>query len=330
MRDEFALIHLLTQYRPSPPPSVEVDVGDDAAVVHPLNRSLVITSDTMIETVHFLPETMNPADIGWKLAAANISDIAAMGGLPRYGVVSLSVPRHWEMNALVDLYRGMYDLADRFGLVIVGGDTVKAPHDLTVTLTVIGEVEGGQALKRSAAREGDVVFLTGTVGDSSAGLHVLLNGNDGTKKRFSDLIRAHRRPIPQVAAGRLLLSLNAGAAANDISDGLAQECWEIAEASGVRIVLEKDRIPLSDALVDYASQTGYDPYEWALYGGEDFQLVGCVPEAEFARLEQTAHNEGVTLYRIGWTEQGKPAVEWVTDQGRTLLERRGYNHFTDG
>lgn len=106
LRDEFALIHLLTQYRPSPPPSVEVDVGDDAAVVHPLNRSLVITSDTMIETVHFLPETMNPADIGWKLAAANISDIAAMGGLPRYGVVSLSVPRHWEMNALVDLYRG--------------------------------------------------------------------------------------------------------------------------------------------------------------------------------------------------------------------------------
>ncbi|MDN4594573.1 thiamine-phosphate kinase [Polycladomyces subterraneus] len=330
MRDEFALIRLLTQYRPSSPPSVEVDVGDDAAVVHPLNRSLVITSDTMIETVHFLPETMQPADIGWKLAAANISDIAAMGGLPRYGVVSLAVPRHWETNALVDLYRGMYDLADRFGLVIVGGDTVKAPHDLTVTLTVIGEVEGGQALKRSAAREGDVVFLTGTVGDSSAGLHVLLNGNDGTKKRFADLIRAHRRPIPQVAAGRLLSSLGAGAAANDISDGLAQECWEIAEASGVRIVLEKDKIPLSDALIDYASQTGYDPYEWALYGGEDFQLVGCVPEAVFARLEQTAHNEGVNLYRIGWTERGKPAVEWKTDQGRTVLERRGYNHFTDG
>jgi thiamine-monophosphate kinase len=331
--DEFALIrHLLAQRTSAIDPRLEVDAGDDAAVFR--NRegmSTVFTCDTMVETIHFLPHTMDPYSIGWKCMAANISDIAAMGGIPTYGVVSLAVPEDWNSTALTTLYRGMDALAKRHGVRVIGGDTVRSPRHLVVTLTLAGEVEEGRALLRSSAQPGDIFFVTGFLGSSAAGLHRLQHhDSDHDAEPFVDLIEAHQRPLPQVELGRWLLESGARMAVTDISDGLAQEASDIAQASGVTVVLEEARIPVGKSTQAYGRMTGWNPIEWALFGGEDFQLAGTVARQEWDRVSRGARKRGVCLIPVGWVEQGKPRVDYVQEGERRELTRRGFNHFQKG
>ncbi len=328
MKDEFTLIRNLLADRPKGWGRIEVDVGDDAAVISPSpGRSTVVTCDTMMEGVHFLPETMSPENIGWKLLASNISDIAAMGGEPRYAFISLAVPDHWDKRGLQGIYRGLYELATQFKIMIMGGDTVRSPHSLVLTLTLLGEVEQGEALTRSMAKPGDVVFITGSVGDAAAGLHLLLHEKEKVVS-YPKLVAAHQQPMPQVKAGRWLVTNKIRAACDDISDGLAQEAWEIASASNVRLVLYKDKIPLSQELQQYASEKEMDPWDWILYGGEDFQLLGTTSAESLFNLREKMPKE-FTLSMIGVVESGGPAVVLETEGERKLLPARGYNHFID-
>lgn len=337
-QDEFSLIRRWTNrvQEHSLPNGLTVGIGDDAAVFSVGDgMEVVACCDAMIETVHFLRETMRFSDIGYKAMISNISDIAAMGGIPRYALVTIGVSPNWSADECEQIYDGIYEAANDYHVSIIGGDTVSTPDALHLSVTLLGEVERGRALLRSAARPGHIVFVTGTLGDSAAGLHLLLAAKERqqqAEKKWQPLIDKHQRPSAQIAAGRLLNGLagrEAMGAVNDISDGLASELWEIAEASHVSIVIDEELIPLSQPMLAYAEEVGQDPLLWALTGGEDYQLVGTVPALEADRLAGLFKEHGLFYKPIGRVmEPDKEPVRLMDSSGRERpLHKSGYNHF---
>lgn len=337
--DEFGLIRVWTQDRQSKEflhgAGVTLGIGDDTAIVRATSgQEWLFAMDTMVEEVHFLSETMSEQDIGYKALASNISDIAAMGGLPKFALVSVSIPPNWDQLRMKKVFDGLYDCAARYGVAIVGGDTTAAPLHLVVSVTVIGTVEAGRALRRSDAKPGQFVFLTGPTGLSAGGLHGLLPKSDGSRNKIRPpqrLINAHQRPSPSVKAGRLLIERGWGAALNDVSDGVASEAWEIAEASSVRVKLKEDQLPLSGELAAYASQCKINPLDWVLYGGEDYVLLGTADRRYEAAMKELFRSEGIPFFIIGEVEEGTPDVflEASSGQGQSIL-KQGYNHFSKG
>lgn len=380
--DEFARIRHWTERRQSPAllasQGVVLGIGDDAAVVGtPPGEAgaleWLLAVDTMVETVHFNDATMAEEDIGWKALAANVSDIAAMGGTPRHALVSISVPKTWEPERVRRLYDGLYACAGQYGVAVIGGDTTSSPLHLVVAVTVTGTVAAGRAICRAGARPGDAVFVTGAAGMSAAGLHFLLAAAAageaaaaGTVQPMgaaggeplgagaaapsaprprpvppaaaeaagtAALVQAHRRPAPSVRAAALLAARGSVTSLDDVSDGLASEAWEIAQASGVKLALRESRLPKSGSLAAYAHRCGADPLEWILYGGEDYVLLGTIAagDADAAKAELEA--AGLPMYIIGEAEAGPAGVELVRDLDvrgpvrREPLAKRGYNHF---
>ncbi|MGA8943267.1 MAG: thiamine-phosphate kinase [Thermoactinomyces sp.] len=331
MQDEFSLIRSWLSKRPTPNRHIEVDVGDDAAVVQPLaGNSIVLTCDTMVETVHFKRETLSLQEIGRKLLAVNASDINAMGGTPVYALISVSIPDDWQETELMQLYEGLYQYAEEIQVALIGGDTTYTPGPLTLSLTLAGEVEKGRALRRSAAKPGDLLFVTGTLGNSAAGLDILMKAEPANEWE-NILVQAHRYPDPPLPIGAWLSSSPycTQISLDDISDGLAQEAWEIAEASGVSLVIEEEKIPLSPALLKYAEETGQDPFAWAWGGGEDFQLLGTIPPAGWEAFMWEAKRRNWRITCIGKVESGGPSVEKIVDDQRLEVDKVGYNHFAN-
>ncbi len=333
--DEFGLIREWTEGRQSASfmaaAGVRVGIGDDAAVLSAeAGTEWLLAVDTMVEGVHFKPETMEDADVGYKALAANVSDIAAMGGLPKHALVSVSVPPGWDAERMRRLYEGLYACAARYGVAIVGGDTTSAPRDLVVSVTVVGCAEAGRAIRRDGAKPGQLIFLTGPTGLSAGGLHGLL-ARDKRSPPPRRLVEAHRRPQPSVKAGRLLLEHRLATSLNDVSDGLASESWEIAEASGARLVLREAELPISGELAGYAGSCGVPTLEWMLYGGEDYVLIGTADRGRETELRDTFREAGLPLFVIGEVEAGVPGVELETPDGRRKpVAKRGYNHFSKG
>jgi thiamine-monophosphate kinase len=322
IRDEFAFIQKISQ-KNSSSQNIIVGIGDDAAIIRPdMNTDIIACKDTMVEGVHFKRETMSPFHIGYKALAANISDIAAMGGIPSFYLVSIVIPPSWEEEELVEIYKGMEELAGVHSMALIGGDTVSTKGPLVVTVTVLGKVEQGKGLKRSNAKPGDVIFLTGTVGDSAAGLHILLSDNTKDEK-FDSLVRRHQQPIPQVDAGKLL-NLFSRVSANDISDGVASEAVEIAEASGVDLIIDRHLLPLSEEILTYDEEQAY---KWALFGGEDYELIGTTSPEIWEEIETAFKEKNLTITKIGNVKKGSGRVFLHSDQETLELKKEGYNHF---
>lgn len=280
---EFGLIdRLMTGQALSP--GVVVPAGDDAAVVEITPGCRVLyTCDCMVESVHFLP-TAKGRDVGYKLMASNISDIAAMGGIPRYAVVNLVTPAETEVAWLEAVYEGMRECSQQYSVAIVGGDTSRGPA-VTISVSLIGEVEPNRELLRSGAQVGDLVCVTGALGGSAAGLQVVL-GRVSSKHPAADFVLSkHYRPQPRVREGLALAALNCRCA-NDISDGLASEAREIATSSGVGVELIAEDIPIREEVRAIAAECGIDPLEWALCGGEDYELVFTVPPESIVAVQE--------------------------------------------
>ncbi|CAG7653418.1 Thiamine-monophosphate kinase [Paenibacillus allorhizosphaerae] len=338
--DEFALIRLLNGGKQSATlvtaAGVITGIGDDAAVVEASPGShLILTCDTMTEHIHFKQVTMRDEDIGYKAMASAVSDIAAMGGVPRFALVALSMPGGTAVERVQAIYEGLYECASRYGIAIVGGDTTAILGELTLTVTVIGETEQGKAKLRSTAQPGDAVFATGYLGRSAAGLDFLLGQNvpSGEWTVFPEqteaLVQAHCRPEPQIEAGQVLQRSGVCRALNDVSDGLASEMWEIAEASGVGIDLIEERIPIADELAAFARTQGKDPLDYILYGGEDYQLVGTVPAGNAIELQMKFKEAGLALHVIGYVHAEGQGVRMVQNNGYIVpLAKHGYNHFS--
>jgi thiamine-monophosphate kinase len=290
---------------------VVVAAGDDAAVVEVTPGSRVVfTCDCMVEDVHFL-RTANGEDIGYKLMAGNISDIAAMGGRARYAVVTLVTPSDEPVAWLEDIYAGIKECASQYGCHVVGGDTSRGSK-IMLSVALLGEVLPGRELLRSGARQGDVVCISGPLGGSHAGLQVELGRVDAQLAGAQEARLKHFRPtVPTELA--LVLGEMGCRCANDISDGLASEAREIAAASRVGIELDGADIPVAREAEAVAPALGESALDYALYGGEEYALLFCLPpslaalvRARFPQVQAIGRviaGEGVYLLRHGERER---------------------------
>ncbi|GMA63343.1 thiamine-phosphate kinase [Alicyclobacillus fastidiosus] len=322
--DEFGLIAALAKRLPKPGEDVLLGIGDDAAVFRTSTAPFVVTTDTMVEGVHFLPTTITDYNLGYKALAVSVSDVAAMGGRPRFAVVSLAIPAAWDKARLEQVYDGLRENTERFGCDVIGGDVVSTSGPLVITTTVIGEAEN--PIPRSGAKPGDILFVTGNLGGSSAGLQVMQEVTPASGIAQARLVERHQRPEPRVGIGTLCAKFGVHAL-NDVSDGLASELHEISAASGVRCVIEADQVPLMPEVKELARGLHRDALDYALYGGEDFELVGAASTRAFASLLATASAMQVPVTRIGRCDAGDGVVMRRPNGHLEVLEPKGYNHF---
>ncbi|MCT2536692.1 thiamine-phosphate kinase [Aquibacillus koreensis] len=321
--DEFDFIKSIQQ-KNYKQPSLIKGVGDDAAVFRSTYQDTVTSVDTFVENVHFSIETMKPYHIGYRALAANISDMAAMGCNPAYYLVSIVIPKHWSEQQLADIFEGMKDLASVHNMDLLGGDTVSG-NELVLSITVIGFVDKDKARYRSNAVSGDRIFVTGTLGDSAAGLHVLLELDEKDQEPFSYFINRHRMPTPRVSFAKRLQSLSR-VALNDISDGIANEAAEIAEASKVMMHINYEQIPSHHQL----DQFDYDKTkEWKLSGGEDFELIGTVSEKEWPLVVKIGEETNTKVTAIGYVSELTNIAHNVMlyeNNNKQVLHKSGYTH----
>jgi thiamine-monophosphate kinase len=318
-------------------------VGDDAAVIPSPERgqSLVVTTDVLVDGVHFSDRTTSPEDAGWRAAAANLSDLAAMGASPLGITVGLGITGDVPVSWVEQLYQGITNCLKQYNTVIVGGDVVRSPI-ISLSITAFGQVLPNRVIRRSAAKVGDAIVVTGIHGASRAGLELLLNpefGENLSADERSLLIQAHQRPKPRLDILPILWEilhshsplptphspLPTPLAGMDSSDGLADAVLQLCRASGVGARIERTRIPLPPFLSQLLSPE--QTWEWALYGGEDFELVLCLPpESAIALVKQLG--EGAAI--IGKITTGNEV--WLIDStgaytDEVLTLSQGFQHF---
>ena len=322
-------------------PGVTVGIGDDCAVLSlSAGTRLLATTDLLLEDIHFRRSYAHPADIGWKALAVNLSDIAAMGGNPRFALVALGCPLSTEVEEIDAFYEGIRDAAAPHGVVIVGGDTSSSPDGWMVNMTLLGELTGPPRL-RSDARVGDVIAVTGTLGESATGLALLeATGRipDATKRfplhtldrAILDRVRhAHLRPVARVAEGRWLGASPAVHAMIDLSDGMATDLGHIVRESRVGARVYLDRLPISEAVKRVATALGRDPTKLAVAGGEDYELLLTVDPAAIHDLAaglQTA--TGTPLTAVGEIVKTPVVVQFVDTRGAAVPMGEGFEHFS--
>ena len=317
---EFGCIrHILKDfiYRPE---SVKLGAGDDGAVyVTPPGYDQVISTDTMVEGIHFTKETMSFSDVGYRICAVNFSDMAAMGAEPVAFVLSLALPKDLLLEDLENCYHGIRECCRKYSVNLLGGDMTASLGGVILTGTVVGIVPSDRAVKRSGAQVGDVVFVTETVGDSAAGLAAILHQCDTD---FPSLTKRHRRPEAQIQLGKMLREAGV-TSLNDVSDGLSQELNEIAAASKVIINLDKDKIPLSEETIRLGKRLGTDPLNWAFTGGEDYELAGTMSRKNWEKIKGS-----LPVTKIGIVcDKGSGQVFIKSKNETVLMIPKGYDHF---
>lgn len=314
-------------------PGVLAGIGDDAAVLALTpGASLLATTDLIIEHVHFRRPGASPRDVGWKALAVNLSDIAAMGGVPRYALLALALPGSAGVKEVEEFVQGLHELARVHRVALVGGDTSSSPGGWMINVTVLGE-HGGQPRLRSAARPGHVVAVTGTLGGSAAGLCLLEGQRDRARVAGLDqaadaeLVAAHLRPTPRVAEGRWLGAAPGVHAMMDLSDGLATDLGHVCRESGVGARVRVDRLPVAPGALAAARALGADPLRWAAAGGEDYELLVTLDPAlapEVARGLEAA--TGTPLTAVGEIT-GDGGLAFLDARGQAIAMRPGYEHF---
>ena len=326
---EFGFIERIRQGCVIQPRGIVKAIGDDAAAFRTEAGHLtLVTTDLLVERVHFLRDATSGYNLGHKVLAVNLSDIAAMGGTAVHAFVSIAIPEDCSLDYLEDIYRGMKSLAAQYDVNILGGDTTGSTRDLIINLAVTGTVLENEALYRDAARAGDVILSDGFLGDSRAGLHLLLNRIKADKPYLETLLNAHLLPRPSLNEGRFLARRPGVHAAMDVSDGLSSDLGHILRESKVGARLFSDRIPISPALEQFCRRHGFDPVEYALAGGEDYTLLLTVDPTEADALVQDFSAEfHRPIYRIGdITDTG--IFELVDTGGNTrIIVPTGWDHF---
>jgi thiamine-monophosphate kinase len=307
---------------------VLLGVGDDAALLEvAAGRRVVATADALVEGVHFRRDWTSPEDLGWKALAVNVSDVAAMGGEPLAALISLALPRATEVAWVEAFYRGLEACASEYGCALVGGDTVGSPDRIVLQVALLGTVEPERVRLRSGACPGDRVCVTGTLGDSAAGLALLQAGGElRDRPDFAALLQAHRRPSPRLTAAWILAAEPAVTAMMDLSDGIASDLRHIVAQSGAGARVEAAALPISKAAREAATLLGADPLEWALRGGEDYELLFTVTPETFPRLAALLTGAGVTATAVGViTASGYTLV--TPDGDEQPLSPEGFAHF---
>ncbi|MDG5800011.1 thiamine-phosphate kinase [Marinilabiliaceae bacterium ANBcel2] len=302
-------------------------IGDDCAII-PIseNRDMVISSDMLVEDVHFIKEKSSPEDLGYKSLAVNLSDIAAMGAKPTSSFLSFAIPRTFTTEYLDKFIEGYYNLSEKFNIPLMGGDTTSSPDKFVINITVTGVIDKGKAKLRSMAQEGDIIAVTDFLGDSAAGLHAILHSNDKNSKH---LINRHNRPEPYLMQSQWLCEQPGVNAMMDISDGIGSDINHILNSSNKGAVIKTEQIPISSHLKEYCKQYKTDPLEFAISGGEDYSLLLTANENSFKQIaKEYNRNFKTTLFPIGKiTSKNEPV--WTLNNKAIKKESGGFNHFFD-
>jgi thiamine-monophosphate kinase len=312
-------------------PGVLVGPGDDAAVVEGSAAAQVLTTDMLLEGIHFERDSIAPHDLGAKAIVVNLSDLAAMGASPRYALISIGLPLDVDAAWVVELYGGLLAACDEYAVSLVGGDTNRAER-VTLSVTVTGEVAPARMATRAGAHPGDLVVVTGSLGAAAAGLVLSRRSPStlGESLRASwgrELLDALQRPVARVGEGKTLAQAGV-TAMMDLSDGLARDLYRLCAESGVGARVELARIPVSEAVVESAPVLGVDALELAVTGGEDYELLATIDATAFDRARgELDERFGVTLTDVGVIiDEGYVALH--PDGREAPLEPRGWDHFT--
>ena len=319
---EFGFIDFIKEHFKAP--DGVMGIGDDCAVLptYPISEGpgeLLVSTDLLMEGVHFLRKESSPEDIGWKAAAVNLSDIAAMGGSPVATFLSIALPKDAQGEWAERFINGYAEISDLFDVPLLGGDTTSSLRDIAINVCVLGRCPSGKAITRSGARPGDVIYVTGPLGDSAAGLQAILKNLERTED-VATLIHRHKRPQPRIRAASDLIATDLVGAMMDISDGIASDLRHILKASGVGAIVELDRLPLTEEFMRVCKEQNWSAYELATGGGEDFELLFTAP----AGLEK--RTDIITVYPIGRIVEGS-GLQWFHGGVRTDFDTTGYEHF---
>lgn len=299
-------------------------IGDDAAVWQPSrSHRSVITTDALIEGVHFRLETMSLYDVGWRAMAGTISDLAAMGSRPVLATVALGIPSGGDAAAVLELYHGMLAVASEYDCVIAGGDITRTPAWF-LSITAVGEVRATHVKGRGGARRGDVVAVTGLLGASRAGLHLADNVSMLSAELREEALQAHRRPQPRVREGRFLAASEHVHAMMDVSDGLSTDLARMCVRSGCAAIVEV--VPVARSAAAMAQARGEDPQDYALAGGEDYELLVAVGARAFGYLSaRFAKRFGRPLLAVGRMREGSGLARRKAG-GEEALAETGWDH----
>ncbi|MFH0810332.1 MAG: thiamine-phosphate kinase [Pseudomonadota bacterium] len=296
-------------------------LGDDCAVIGAGSTNMLLTADMLVEGVHFRRELIPPRLLGRKSVVVNLSDLAAMGGTPRYGLLSLGLPEDLDVDYVEELMAGIEDVASPLGMDIVGGDTTRSPH-LVINLALVGECP--RPVLRSRARPGEAVYITGPTGLAAAGLELM---RAGRAEQFPRLVEAQNEPQARLAAGVALAASGLVGAMIDISDGLARDLGHVSNLSGVAATMEEALVPLDGGVREAADLLGRNPLDWALGGGEDYELLFTALPTHEARLDAVLAKAGCRALRVGEMERGRGVSLRHVDGRCSGFPRAGFDHF---
>lgn len=338
---EFGLIERIRGLLP-PARNAFLGIGDDCAGLRPTaGRDLLLTTDLLVDRVDFTQQTITPFCLGRKAMAVNLSDIAAMGGLPRAALVTLALPPEAEIEFVDELYRGLQEEGARYAVEVIGGD-LSASSTLIIGVTLVGEVEPGKAVTRSGARPGERIWVTGRLGGSAAGLAALRAGfrlrDEQVEVPFevsAELKEAIRRaitrqlcPIPRVREGRALAQTGVASAMIDLSDGLALDLRHLCRESGISARIREDQIPVDPVASAIGRHLGEEPLTMALEGGEDFELLFTSSSEPLDILR--IFEDWIDVTEVGEVEEAGKGCLLVQPSGEAVPLTGGYDHFRQG
>ena len=301
-------------------------IGDDCSVFKTSGEmAILLTTDMLVEKIHFLLSAISPYELGRKSLAVNLSDIAAMGGTPREAVISIAIPEKVELAVLDGVYHGIKSMAKEFEVNLLGGDTTSSPEHLVINIALVGEAKEDEILYRSGAKKGDLIFLTGPVGSSAAGLDLILKKRES--EGWEDLLEAHYNPYPHVKAGRIIASMKVADSLIDVSDGVAADLGHICRESKLGAILEASMIPTTEKFRDYCDRFQEDANHLALHVGEDYVLLGTVVPGLAANLRAALESEGCEFYQIGHMV-AEPGLRIKTSENSLeTIGASGWDHF---
>jgi thiamine-monophosphate kinase len=331
---ERGLIDRIRRRLPAPPSSVVVGIGDDAAVAIPERGEFqVLTTDSLVEGIHFDRRFSTPEDIGYKALAVNVSDVAAMGATPRLALLSLILPSGTTLGTIDGLIDGIVEMAGAARVAVIGGNITRSPGPLVVDVTVTGSVRPRKVLTRGGGRAGDALYVTGAIGAAAAGLEWLQRSATGggplapDDTGLAECVARHRRPEPRTRVGSLLGRNRAASACMDLSDGLADAVRQVAEASGLGASIDVATLPLHPAATRWFEAAGRDAVAAAVAGGDDYELLFAVPKRTRSRLRTVVrHARGLAITRIGELTP-EPDVVLVRPDGTRTPLGGGFVHF---
>ncbi len=313
-----------------------VGTGDDGAVLPPTPRQqVVISTDLLVENIHFTRQSTTFYNIGYKSAEANLSDIAAMGAIPTAIFVAIALPPSLTNKDWKEFYRGLAGACKRHKVQLLGGDTSSSPSSLFIAITITGLVKPHHILTRQGAKRGDLIYVSGTLGDSAAGLAYLKKYSHPPKpstlsKPMNYLVHRHWQPTARIALGQLLASQPYASATMDLSDGLSGDLTHLCRQSRVGALIYSAKIPMSQQMQYYATRIRANPFQWSLHGGEDYELLFTIPLKWQHALEKMAKKQRIPITHIGAIQPKRFGIRIEqSDQSQDMLLPGSHEHFLE-